>query len=124
MRPLGPSITLAVCVVWVRKPDGMRWRFHTAPSSSSFDQRRRLAIYNDRAASGSAPPRHAQSTIPDCVYDILSSLYYVRTHPLTVGQNFELPLNDGSRTIRLRVDVLGKDEIKTQVGTDRKSTRL
>ena len=29
MRPFGLSITLAVWVAWVRKPDGMRWRFHT-----------------------------------------------------------------------------------------------
>ena len=82
-----------------------------------FDQRRKLAVYNDRETTGAAPPRQAQSSIPDCVYDILSALYYVRTHPLTVGQNFDFPLNDGSRTIRLRVDVLGKEEVKTQVGT-------
>jgi uncharacterized protein DUF3108 len=82
-----------------------------------FDQRRRLAFYNDREASGNAPPRQTQSSIPACVYDILSSLYYVRTKPLAVGRSIEIPLNDGSRTVPIRVDVQAREEVKTPIGT-------
>ena len=82
-----------------------------------FDQRRRLALFTDRAATGNAPPRQAQSSIPDCVHDILSAIYFVRTRPLTVGQPIDIPVNDGSRTVRLRVEVDAKEEVKTPIGT-------
>jgi len=82
-----------------------------------FDPRRKLALLNDRAATGNAPPRQAQSSIPDCVHDIISALYYVRTRPLAVGQSFEIPVNDGSRTIPIRLEVQAKEEIKTEIGT-------
>ncbi len=83
-----------------------------------FDQRRRLAIFNDRELTANAPPpRQAQSSIPDCVHDILSAIYFVRTRPLTVGQSIDIPVNDGPRTVSLRVDVQAKEEIKTPAGT-------
>ena len=82
-----------------------------------FDQRRRLATFTDREATGNASPRQMQSSIPDCVFDILSALYFVRSRPLTVGQTIELPVNDGARTVNLRVEVQAKEEIKTEIGT-------
>jgi hypothetical protein len=82
-----------------------------------FDQRRRLALMRDREASPNAPPpRQEQSAIPACVHDIVSAVYYARSQPLTVGQSFEIPVNDGARTVRIRVEVQAKEEIPTPVG--------
>jgi hypothetical protein len=41
----------------------------------------------------------------------------VRSRPLTVGQSFELPLNDGGRTISIRLEVQALEEIQTEAGT-------
>lgn len=103
-----------LCSSEIRKTinEGERHRLQTI----LFDQRRRLAVMSDRASTGSAPPRQAQSSIPDCVHDILSAIYFVRSRPLTVGQSIEIPVNDGSRTVPLRVEVQAKEAIKTSLG--------
>ncbi|MBI2815474.1 MAG: DUF3108 domain-containing protein [Acidobacteria bacterium] len=82
-----------------------------------FDQRRKLAILTDREVGGSAPPRQAQSVIPDCVHDILSVIYFVRSRPLTVGQPIDVPVNDGARTVTLHLEVDAREEVKTAIGT-------
>lgn len=85
--------------------------------SLEFDRPRRLALLRDRDARDGAPPRVAQFSIPDCVHDILSALYYARTQPLQVGQSFEFPVNDGGKTIQIRVDVQAEEEVQTELGT-------
>jgi hypothetical protein len=106
----------SLCSSEIRKTihEGERHRLLTL----IFDQRRHLALFTDRETTGNAPPaRQAQSAIPDCVQDILSAIYFVRTRPLTMGQPIDIPLNDGARTVNLRVDVQAKEEIKTAAGT-------
>ena len=105
-----------LCSTSIRKTihEGERHRLLTV----LFDQRRRLALFTDRETTVNAPPaRQIQSSIPDCVHDILSALYYVRTRPLNVGQPIDIPVNDGVRTANLRVDVQAREQIKTTVGT-------
>ena len=84
--------------------------------SIQFDPRRRLALLRDGDAAGRTPPRQEQFAIPDCVHDILSALYYVRSQPLEVGQSMEFPLNDGSRTMPIRLEVQAIEEVQTEVG--------
>jgi uncharacterized protein DUF3108 len=81
-----------------------------------FDTRRRLARLEDRDASGHTPPKVEQFAIPECVQDILSAVYYARTLPLTVGQSFEFPLNDGGKTIQIHVEAQAEEEITTAAG--------
>jgi hypothetical protein len=81
-----------------------------------FDARRKIARMEDRDLTGHTPPKVVQSSIPECVQDILSAIYYTRTIPLIVGQSFEIPLNDGSRTIQIRVEVQAEEEVSTELG--------
>jgi len=81
-----------------------------------FDPRRRLALLHDGDAAGATPPKQEQFSIPDCVHDILSALYFVRTQPLEVGQTLEFPLNDGARTISVRLEVQALEEVQTEAG--------
>lgn len=81
-----------------------------------FDSPRRLARLQDRDVSGATPPKVEQFPIPECVQDILSVLYYARTQPLEIGHSFEVPLNDGSRTLRIRVEVQAVEEVQTEIG--------
>lgn len=81
-----------------------------------FDAQRRLARLEDRDLVDHSPPKVEQFAIPECVQDILSAVYYARSLPMTVGQSFEFPLNDGAKTIQIHVDVQAEEEITTEAG--------
>lgn len=57
------------------------------------------------------------ASIPACVSDSLSAIFYVGSQPLTVGQNFRFPLADAMRTVTVTMKVEAKEEIKTPAGT-------
>jgi hypothetical protein len=57
------------------------------------------------------------ASIPACVTDSLSAIFYVGSQPLTVGQNFRFPLADSMRTVTVTMKVEAKEEIKTPAGT-------
>ena len=81
-----------------------------------FDEPRGVAMLRERDLAGNTPVRQEQFSIPDCVYDILSALYYFRTQPLEVGKSFEFPVNDGSRTIQIHAEVQAREEVQTEIG--------
>jgi len=61
--------------------------------------------------------RQQENPIPPCAFDVLSSLYYVRTLKLEVGHPFQVPINDGGHTILVDVEVQAKEDIKLPFGT-------
>ncbi len=58
-----------------------------------------------------------QANVPACVQDSLSSIFYVGSRPLMVGQQVRFPLADSMRTVTVAMKVEGKEEIKTPAGT-------
>lgn len=56
------------------------------------------------------------ASIPACVTDSLSAIFYVGSHPLVVGQDFRFPLADSMRTVTVTMKVEAKEEIKTPAG--------
>ena len=57
------------------------------------------------------------ASVPACVQDSLSAIFYVGSQPLTVGQNFRFPLADSMRTVTVTMKVEAREEIKTPAGT-------
>jgi hypothetical protein len=57
------------------------------------------------------------ASIPACVTDSLSAIFYVGSHPLVIGQDFRFPLADSMRTVTVAMKVEAKEEIKTPAGT-------
>jgi hypothetical protein len=102
------------CSVGIRKEihEGERHR----DVEIEFNLRRRLALLRDRDVTGNTPPRQEQFSIPECVHDILSALYFVRAQPLAVGRAVEFPLNDGARTHSIRLEVQALEEVQTELG--------
>jgi hypothetical protein len=84
-----------------------------------FDSQARSARVEEKDLKTGATVRNAQFPTPACVHDILSALYYVRARPLSVGQIIDVPINDGSRTIQLRVEVQAEEDVKTDLGVIR-----
>jgi hypothetical protein len=83
-----------------------------------FDYGRKLALLNERDLNQpSAPPKLAQFDIPPCVEDIVTAFYYLRRQHLEVGHTIELPVNDGSKTQRVVVEVQANEKVPTPLGT-------
>ena len=82
-----------------------------------FDSARKLAVLDeqDLAVKG-APAKHVESEIPACVQDVVSAFYFVRRQPLRVGQEIRLPINDGSKTADVRMEVQALETIRTPLG--------
>ncbi len=60
---------------------------------------------------------HREASIPACVADSLSAIFYVASQPLTVGHEFRFPLADSMRTITVAMKVEAREEIQTPAGT-------
>ena len=57
------------------------------------------------------------SSIPACVTDSLSGIFYAASQRLTVGQDLGFPLGDAMRTVTVTLKVEAHEEIKTPAGT-------
>jgi hypothetical protein len=76
--------------------------------SMLFDQENHLAIYNNSKDTFS---------VPAYVQDILSTLYYVRTQDLKVGQSLFVDNHADKKNYPLEVKVLRKESIKVPAGS-------
>ncbi len=87
-------------------------------SQIAFDYARKLALLDERDLSHpEAPPKHAAFDIPPCVEDVVTAFYYLRRQRLEVGHTLELPVNDGSKTQRVIVEVQASEKVQTPLGT-------
>ncbi len=57
------------------------------------------------------------ASIPACVTDSLSAIFYAASQPLIVGQTVKFPLADSMRTVTVTMKVETREEIKTPAGT-------
>jgi hypothetical protein len=57
------------------------------------------------------------ASVPACVTDSLSGIFYAASQRLTVGQDFGFPLADAMRTVTVIMKVEAHEEIKTPAGT-------
>lgn len=84
----------------------------------NYDYTRKLALLDERDLNQpQAPPKHAEFDIPPCVEDVVTAFYYLRRQHLEVGHSIELPVNDGSKTQRVIVDVQAREKVQTPMGT-------
>jgi hypothetical protein len=82
-----------------------------------FDPQRKLAILDERdLAQPHAPPKHAESDIPACVEDVVTAFYYLRSQDFQIGKPLHMPVNDGSRTYDVTLDVQAQEMISTPLG--------
>lgn len=60
--------------------------------------------------------KHVEHPIPRCVTDVMSGFYYVGSLPLSPGESFVFPLNDGGPTGEITATVEGREQVKTPAG--------
>ncbi|MGA2650586.1 MAG: DUF3108 domain-containing protein [Terracidiphilus sp.] len=61
--------------------------------------------------------KHLEVPISGCLTDLLTGVFYASSQPMTVGQNFVLPVVDAMHTVPVTMKVEGREEIKTTLGT-------
>jgi hypothetical protein len=89
-----------------------------------FDSSRHLALLDERDLAKPGPPsKHAENEIPACVEDIVTGFYFLRHQPLEVGKEVRVPVNDGSKTHEVSVEVQARERIQTPLG-ERTAFRL
>ena len=81
-----------------------------------FNGERKVAAIREMDLVNNRLVRQQENPIPSCAFDVLSGLYYVRSLKLEIGHPFQVPLNDGGRTILIDVEVQAKEQIKTPAG--------
>ncbi len=61
--------------------------------------------------------KQQEASIPACVTDSLSAIFYAASQPFVLGQHIDFPLADSMRTVTVFMKVEGREEIKTPAGT-------
>ncbi len=65
---------------------------------------------------GKAAETNRVDELTPMAQDIFSSLYYVRTLPLVVGQKIKIPLYDNGKNWTLTIDVVKEEKVWTRLG--------
>ena len=82
-----------------------------------FDSKRKLAILEERDLTRPHEPlKHAENDIPDCVEDVVTAFYYLRRQDFQIGKPLRMPVNDGSKTYDVTLDVQAREGIQTPLG--------
>jgi len=82
-----------------------------------FDSQRKRAILDERdLTQPHGPPKHAENEIPSCVEDVVTAFYYSRSQDLQIGKPLQMPVNDGSKTYDVTLDVQARETILTPLG--------
>jgi hypothetical protein len=70
-----------------------------------------------RREGGKKPRSEKTHQLPLDAQDLLATLYVMRALPLTVGDVIESPIFTGNKTFTMKATVIGKERLKTKVGT-------
>ena len=91
---------------------------HSRETKIRFDYSQHKAVLDERNLKTNET-KHTEESIPNCVTDVLTGIYYVGSMPLETGSTYVFPINDGGKTYDVKAIVEGREEIKTDAGTFR-----
>ena len=103
--------TFCSLAVSKRTQEGSRQR----QTEVHFDYTRGKSLLQEKDLKTGAV-KHVEHPIPRCVTDVMSGFYYVGSLPLSPGQSFVFPLNDGGPTGEITATVEAREQIKTPAG--------
>jgi hypothetical protein len=90
--------------------------FRRVETKITFDYQHGKAVLDHKNIK-KKESRHEEHDIPNCVTDMLSSVYYVASLPLLPGKTYSFPINDGGSTLTVMAHVEAREQIKTPAGT-------
>ena len=81
-----------------------------------FDNAAKKSILDQKVPS-TGETKHLENDTPGCVTDVLSGIFYIGSLKLEPGMSYVFPMNDGGKTVDVRLQVEGRENIKTDAGT-------
>jgi len=81
-----------------------------------FDYSRHKSFQQEKNLVSGITKRE-EATIPGCVTDLLSGIFYAASQPMQAGQSFQMPLADALHTMPVTMKGLAREEVKTPAGT-------
>ncbi len=82
----------------------------------TYDSERRKASYLEQDLVKQRVADAHEIDIPACVHDVLGALYRLRALRPEPGQSVEIPLSDGKKSIRARVEAQQRERVRTRAG--------
>jgi Protein of unknown function (DUF3108) len=82
----------------------------------TFDSAQNRATYLERDLIKDAVIHAGQVDIPGCVHEVISAIFQLRTHALEPGQSVQLPMSDGRRAARVKLEAQAREDVKTTAG--------
>jgi hypothetical protein len=106
-------LTFTVKKTTIHDEQGKRVR----ETESTFDSSKGQMTWTLRDPNNpQSEPRQAITEFSGQLQDVLSAIYFIRTHQLEVGKSFDIFIGDGGRVYTIPVKVLEKKRIKTVLG--------
>jgi Protein of unknown function (DUF3108) len=81
-----------------------------------FDNTKKKSVLDQKVPS-TGETKHVENDTPGCVTDVLSGIFYMGSLKLEPGMNYVFPMNDGGKTVEVRLQVEARESIKTDAGT-------
>jgi hypothetical protein len=113
-RKTGCSSGFSKQLIQGRRQISTDLRFDYAQGKSFLDEK--------NIVTGST--KHEEATIPPCVTDLLSAIFYAASQPMQVGQSFQMPVGDSVKTIPVTMKVEGREEIVSPTGAKYQTLRV
>ena len=82
----------------------------------TFDSARHKSVLTEKNLKENTTKSEAND-IPECVSDVVSSIYYLASLPLPDKATYYFPMNDGGKTADVKAAVAAREEIKVPAGT-------
>jgi len=89
---------------------------HLRDTTITFDYKIGKAVLQETNLKNGQTKR-TENDIPGCVTDVMSGILYLSSLPLQPNATYDIPLNDGGKTVTIRAHVEGKEQVKTPAGT-------
>ena len=84
----------------------------------TFDPETKKASYLERdRAKNNAVVLAQEIETPPCVHDVVGGLFFLRTLNLEPGQNAQVPVSDGKKSVMAKVEAQAREDVKTPAGT-------
>lgn len=87
-------------------------------SRVTYDYAKQRAFYLEKNLVKDAVVTRSDIEIPDCIHDLIGALGVLRRSNFA-GQTISIPLSDGKKAIKARIEPLAKEQVTTPMGTYR-----
>jgi hypothetical protein len=85
-------------------------------STLHIDYTQNRAVLNERNVVKGQTKR-IESSVPGCVTDLLTGVFYASSQPIELGRSFTVPVEDAMHVVPVTMKVESREEIKTPLGT-------